>query len=335
MSIVIDEEYKNWIKDIANRYRSAQIKAAVSVNHYLIEFYWLLGKDIVEKQAENKWGSGFYERLSKDLQKIIPDTQGFSVPNLRFVRRFYDLYTIRSQLVSEITEEELFSVPWGHHRGIITASKGDVNKAIFFIKKTIENNWSRAVLENFLSTDLFERQGKAITNFSSSLPAEQSKLAQEMTKDPYNFDFLTIKEKYDERTLKDALMDNITKFLLEMGRGFAFVGREYPLPIEGTEEYIDLLFYHLWLHCYVVVEVKVTAFKSADIGQTATYVAIADDLIRREGDNKTIGLIICKSKNNVLAKYATSASKEPIGVSEYELSHFLPSTEEIEEELKG
>lgn len=350
--IKFDEEYNLWIKDISQRYRNAQIKAAVSVNRYLIEFYWQLGRDISEKQAGSKWGSGFFARLSNDLKKSIPNAQGFSAQNLRFVCRFYDLYSgairsqvvsklgegtgneIRSQVVSEITEEELFSIPWGHHREIIVASKGNIAKAIFFVKKTIENNWSRALLENFLDTDLFERQGKAITNFAYALPAERSELAQEMTKDPYNFDFLTIKEKYDETMLKDALMNNITKLLLEMGRGFAFVGREYPLPIEGTEEYIDLLFYHLWLHCYVVVEVKVTAFRSADIGQTATYVAIADDLIRHEGDGKTIGLIICKSKNNVLAKYATGASKEPIGVSEYELSHFLPTTEEIEEELK-
>ena len=225
------------------------------------------------------------------------------------------------------------AVPWGHHRLIIDRCKGDNVKASFFVRKTIQNNWSRAVLENFLDTDLYERQGKAITNFEYTLPTPQSDLAQEMTKDPYNFDFLTIREDYDETQLKSALVDNVINFLLELGRGFAFVGKEYPLPIEGTEERIDLLFYHLWLHCYVVVEVKVKAFNSRDIGQTATYVAIADDLIRREGDNKTIGLIICKSKNNVLAKYAVRTSKEPIGISEYELSNLLPTPEEIEQNL--
>ena len=189
------------------------------------------------------------------------------------------------------------------------------------------------MLLNFLDTNLYARQGKAISNFEYSLPAPQSDLAQEMTKDPYNFDFLTIREDYDEKQLKDALVDNVIQFLLELGKGFAFVGREYPLPIEGTEEYIDLLFYHLWLHCYVVVEVKVRAFNSRDIGQTATYVAIADDLIRKDGDNKTIGLIICKSKNDVLAKYAVGTSNEPIGISEYELSNLLPTPEEIEQKL--
>ena len=244
-----------------------------------------------------------------------------------------DAEQIRPQLVGEITESELFSVPWGHHRLILDRCHGDVGKAVFFVRKTIQNNWSRAVLMNFLDTDLYERQGKAISNFQHALPAAQSDLAQEMTKDPYNFDFLTIQEDYDEKLLKEALVDNIIQFLLELGRGFAFVGKEYPLPISGTEERIDLLFYHLWLHCYIVVEVKVKAFTPADIGQTATYVAIADDLIRREGDGKTIGLIICKSKNNVLAKYAVGTTNEPIGISEYELSHFLPTTEEIEQVL--
>jgi len=347
-----DEDYIEWIRDIKQRYQQAQIKAAVSVNRELIAFYWSLGKDIVEKEVDRKYGSGFYDRLSKDLKDEFKGNRGFSSRNLRYMSRFYRLYGIAQnlpqlvaksgiddvnenlpQLVANLSEEELFAVPWGHHRLIIDRCKDDHYKAVFFIKKTIQNNWSRALLENFLDTDLYERQGKAISNFAYALPAPQSDLAQEMTKDPYNFDFLTIQEDYDEKQLKKALTDNVIKFLLELGRGFAFVGKEYPLPIEGTEERIDLLFYHLWLHCYVVVEVKVRAFNSRDIGQTATYVAIADDLIRREGDNKTIGLIICKSKNNILAKYAVGTSKEPIGISEYELSNLLPTTEEIEQNL--
>ena len=345
----LDREYKEWIRSVSQKYRQSQIKAAVSVNRELLAFYWDLGRDISER--EKKWGTGFYETLSKDLQRALPDVKGFAVSNLRYVRRFFSLYSvsiqpqavgelkegdaeqIRPQLVGEITESELFSVPWGHHRLILDRCHGDVGKAVFFVRKTIQNNWSRAVLMNFLDTDLYERQGKAISNFQYALPAAQSDLAQEMTKDPYNFDFLTIQEDYDEKLLKEALVDNIIQFLLELGRGFAFVGKEYPLPISGTEERIDLLFYHLWLHCYIVVEVKVKAFIPADIGQTATYVTIADDLIRREGDGKTIGLIICKSKNNVLAKYAVGTTNEPIGISEYELSHFLPTTEEIEQVL--
>lgn len=346
-TIVADDEYYKWIENISVRYKNSQIKAAVSVNKELIAFYWSLGKDIVSLEAEKKYGSGFYETLSKDLKKKLPGIKGFASSNLRYMVKFYNLYSTTNfpqvvgkakdnnfpQLVGELSLDELFGVPWGHHRVIIDRCKGDSEKASFFVRKTIQNNWSRAVLENFLDTDLFARQGKAISNFEYALPAPQSDLAQEMTKDPYNFDFLAIREDYDEKQLKDALVENVIKFLLELGKGFAFVGREYPLPIDGTEEYIDLLFYHLWLHCYVVVEVKVKAFKSSDIGQTATYVAIADDLIRRERDNKTIGLIICKSKNNILAKYSVSTSNEPIGISEYELSNLLPSPEEIEQKL--
>lgn len=240
------------------------------------------------------------------MKKLLPDCNGFAERNLRYMVSFYELYSPRldlpqsvanfrenaadqnlPQVVAELNIEDLFSIPWGHHRLILDRCKGNVDKAIFFVRKTIQNNWSRAVLMNFLDTDLYDRQGKAISNFQYSLPAAQSDLAQEITKDPYNFDFLTIQEDYDEKKLKAALVDHIMQFLLELGRGFAFVGKEYPLPVSGTEERIDLLFYHLWLHCYVVVEVKVKAFTPADIGQTATYVAVADDLIRREGDGKT------------------------------------------------
>lgn len=350
--INMDEDYKSWIKSISLRYRQCQIKSAVSVNRELIAFYWSLGQEITEREAEKRYGSGFYDRLSNDLKSAFEGNRGFSNRNLRYMVRFYRLYNFSPnlpqfvansekkdtdsnlpQFVADLNVEELFAVPWGHHRLIIDRCKEDYGRAAFFVRKTVQNNWSRAMLENFLDTDLYERQGKAITNFAYSLPVPQSDLAQEMTKDPYNFDFLTIQEDYDEKQLKEALVDNVIKLLLEFGRGFAFVGKEYPLPIEGTEERIDLLFYHLWLHCYVVVEVKVRAFNSRDIGQTSTYVAIADNLIRRDGDNKTIGLIICKSKNNVLARYAVGTSKEPIGISEYELSNLLPSPEELEQKL--
>lgn len=358
--IKIDEEYKKWIEDIGKRYKHSQIKAAVSVNRQMLGFYWSIGKDIVEKAAESKWGSGFFDNLSKDMRLILPGVQGLSSSNLRYMKKFYELYSSSilpqlvgeliskdnpasfPQLVGDLSEEELFSIPWGHHRVIIDKCKSDREKAIFFVKKTILNNWSRAVLLNFLDTDLYERQGKAITNFEYALPALQSDLAQEITKDPYNFDFIAIRENYNEKELKDALMDNITKFLMELGKGFAFVGREYTIPIEGTEEKIDLLFYHLYLHCYIVVEVKIVPFTSRDIGQVGTYVNIVDDLVKTDFDAKTIGLIICKSKNNVLAKYAVNSSKEPIGISEYELSSLLPveyrasmpTIEEIENELR-
>lgn len=291
-------------------YKNSQIKAAISVNKEMLIFYWTLGKDIVKLKTESKWGSGFYENLSLDLKK------------------------------NEYSN--IFNIPWGHHRYIMDKCENNVEKAIFFINKIIENGWSRAVLLNFLDTNLYERQGKAINNFQKSLPNVQSNLAKEITKDPYNFDFISIREEYNEKELKDALMSNIQKFLLELGTGFAFVGREYRLIVGETEEFIDMLFYHIKLHCYVVIEVKVSAFKLADIGQLGTYITSVNHILKAENDTTTIGLLICKTKDNILAKYATESSKEPIGISEYQLSKLLhddfkgtlPSIEEIEEELK-
>ena len=353
--IKMDEEYRKWIEDIGKRYKQRQIKASVSVNQEMIGFYWSIGRDIVEKSAESKWGSGFFVNLSKDMRTILPGVQGLSSSNLRYMKKFYELYSdpilpqfveeLKSkedsinvpQLVGDLSDKELFSIPWGHHRAIIDKCKLDREKSIFFVKKTILNNWSRAVLLNFLDTDLYERQGKAISNFEYALPEPQSDLAQEITKDPYNFDFVAIREDYSEKELKDALMDNITKFLMELGKGFAFVGREYTIPIEGTEEKIDLLFYHLYLHIIrpIVFASKSVLTKSSTI---FTYVPICPMSL----DVKAIGLIICKSKNNILAKYAVNSSKEPIGISEYKLSNLLPveyrasmpTIEEIENELR-
>ena len=213
---------------------------------------------------------------------------------------------------------------------------------MFYSRKTIENNWSRAVLQNWLDTDLYERQGKAITNFALTLPSPQSDLAQEMTRDPYNFDFLTIRAQYDEKELKDALMNNVQRLLMELGTGFAFVGREYRLVVGQTEQFLDLLFYNYLLHCFVVVEVKVSDFDPRDMGQLGTYVAAVDGMMRKESDNPTIGLLICKTKDNVLAQYAANVMNAPIGISEYQLSNLLkdefkgklPTIEEIERELR-
>ena len=352
-----DLAYKQWVQSLSKKFRQSQIKAAVKVNREMLAFYWELGRDIVEMKAESRWGSGFIDDLSKDLQQELPTIKGWSPTNLRYIKRFYQLYSpliqsqvvpklaskeIQSQVVTELDMESLFSIPWGHHRNIISKCQGNSAKAVFYIKQTIENGWSRAVLLNFLDTDLYERQGKAVTNFASTLPPEQSELAQEITKDPYNFDFLTLTANYHEKELKDALMDNITKFLLELGKGFAFVGREYRLTVGKTEQFIDLLFYHIKLRSYVVIEVKVSEFEPRDIGQVSTYVAAVDGILRGEGDGQTIGLLICKTKDEVLAKYATAGVSLPIGISEYELSKLLPeeykgtlpTIEEIESELR-
>lgn len=237
--------------------------------------------------------------------------------------------------------DEIFSIPWGHIRIILDRCKFDQKKALFFVDQVVKNGWSRAVLLNFLDTDLYERQGKAITNFKKTLPPSQSDLAQEITKDPYKFDFLTLRETYNERELKSALLDNVQKFLLELGNGFAFVGREYRIEIGETENFIDMLFYHIRLRCYVVVEVKITEFESSFAGQLGTYVVAVNHELKTEEDGPTLGLLVCKSKDQIKAQYALEASSQPLGVSEYRLSklvpdHYegsLPSIDEIENEL--
>lgn len=294
---------------------------------------------------------------------------GLSVTNLRYCRRFYLLYSkafeIRPQLEGEIKSDinnefrpqvegelsassslqqldDIFKILWGHHKLILDKVKGDTDKALFFVGQTIENGWSRAMLLNWIDTGLYERSGKALTNFKETMPEASSDLAQELTRDPYNFAFAGVTKRYNEAQQKDALLGNITKFLIELGTGFAYVGKEYRLMIGETEKFIDLLFYNIKLRCYVVIEVKIDKFDSKNIGQLGTYVAAANHLLREEEkDNPTIGLLICRSKDNTLAQYALESSSLPIGISEYELEKFyptkvegtIPTIKEIEEKL--
>ena len=344
--VKLDKDYASWIQNLSTRYKQSQIKAATHVNSEMLKFYWSLGKDIVTLQAESRWGSKFIKNLSADLRDALPGVKGLSETSIKYARYFYLLYneaiTIYPQLVDKLEDSPIWCIPWGHHRFIIDRCINQPEKAMFFVRKTIENGWSRNMLLNFLDTDLYERQGKAITNFKLALPAPQSDLAQEMTKDPYNFDFLAIAEDYREKELKDALEDNIRKFLLELGTGFAYVGREYRIVIGQTEKFIDMLFYNLNLRCYVVIEIKTGKFESENIGQLGTYVAAVNHILKKDIDNPTLGLLICKSKDNVLAQYALESTSQPIGVSEYELSKLypvdfkssLPSIEELENELK-
>lgn len=233
-----DKEYLEWVKDVVARYRQSQIKAAVKVNRELLAFYWSLGKDIVNLKADSKWGEKFFKNLSADLSAKLPDVRCFSVTNLMYVKYFYETYNqffaIHPQLGDKL-EAALFSIPWGHHKVLLDKFKNSPEKAVFFVKKTQEQNWSRAVLLNFIDTDLYERSGKAVSNFSETLPATQSDLAQEITKDPYNFNFLTLDEMYDEKDLKEGLVNNVSKFLIEMGSGFAYMGREYRIVAGETE----------------------------------------------------------------------------------------------------
>jgi predicted nuclease of restriction endonuclease-like (RecB) superfamily len=371
-----DKEYLEWIKDLGTRFRRSQIKAAVKVNEEMLRFYWELGHDIVERDAENHYGSRFFSILSHDLKEATSMTSGLSERNIRYAKDFYLLYsqevgilqqpaaksdledvtkdeeklqqpaaksndTILPQLVEQI-KSEIFSVPWGHHMLLIDKCKNAPQKALFFVHQTMQNGWSRNMLLNFLDTDLYERQGKALTNFSRTLPDETSDLAQELTKDPYDFAFTGITGKYNERLLKDKLLNNITQFLVELGTGFAYVGKEYRLQIGDTENFIDLLFYNLNLSCYVVIEVKIGKFEFADAGQLGGYVVACNHILKKEGrDNPTIGILICKEKDSLVAQYALEASSQPLGISEYELAKLypekvegtIPTIEEIEQNL--
>ena len=359
-AIQVDNNYREWVAELSQRYQKYQIKAASSVNREMLLFYWSLGRDIVVLEAENIYGTGFFDKLSADLKKIIPAAKCFSPTNIRYMKRFYLLVAKLNQNLPQVGEisklrpitnvevnlpqvgADLFQIPWGHIKVLIDKCKDDPKKLLFYAQQVVVNNWSRALLLNWLDTDLYERKGKAVTNFSLTLPAPQSDLAQEMTRDPYNFDFLSIRAQYDEKEFKDALMDNVQRLLMELGSGFAFVGREYRLVVGKTEQFIDLLFYNFQLHCFVVVEVKVSAFDPRDMGQLSTYVAAVDGILRSKTDAPTIGLLICKTKDNVLAQYAANVIKAPVGISEYQLANLLkdefkgtlPTIEEIESGLK-
>lgn len=336
--LIIDIEYKQWIASLSGRYRAAQIKASVEVNKELLQFYWQLGKDIVDRQGENKYGTGFMKILSRDLKEAIPEANCFSPKNLYYVRRFYLMYSKIFPQVGGI----LYSVSWGHHKLLIDKYFDEPIIAVYYLVETVKQGWSRSVLLNMVDTNLYHRQGKGITNFRESLPMPTGELAQEMTKDPYIFDFTNLTAPYQERELKDALLKQITKFLLELGEGFAYVGREYRIKVGETEQFTDLLFYNLKLRCYVVVEVKTVKFEASHLGQLGLYVTAVNHILKTDQDNPTVGLLVCKTKDNVLAKYSLEGYNLPIGISEYQLDRLLPDNfkstlptiEEIESKLK-
>ena len=356
------------VENLSVRYRQSQIKAAVRVNRELLKYYWELGRDIEEMHVEERWGQSVIKNLSVDLQLKNPNSTGLSRTNIYYAKKFYLLYSQHLEVVpqtvgqledengpqsaedsSEVVpqpvgqlKEMLFSIPWGHHRYLIDRYGTEPEKAFFYVKKTMKEGWSRDVLLNFMDSGLYEREGKALTNFTRTLPDEASDLAQELTKDPYNFAFTGITKPYNEQILKDALLANISQFLLELGTGFAYVGKEYRLQIGQKEKFIDLLFYNINLSCYVVIEVKIGEFDFQDLGQLSGYVVACNHILKKEGrDNPTIGLLICRQKDSLLAQYALEGSNLPLGISEYELSKLypkkvdgtIPTIEEIEAKL--
>lgn len=356
-SILRDSDYSAWIDDLSRRYRQSQVRAAVGISAEQLKFYWSLGQDIVNLNAEARWGQGVIKQLSKDLTAKL-DRKGFSVTSLGYMKRFYLLYPNAIRNLPPVEGKMLpysnlppvggemyapqFCIPWSHHKLIMDKVSGDSQKAIFFVCKTLQNQWGRAMLLNMLNTDLYEVQGTAATNFKATLPTADADLANDLIKGTYDFSFAQINENFNETQLKNSLIDNIQQFLIELGKGFAFVGKEYRICAGGKEKYIDLLFYIIPLHRYCVVEVKVTEFDFPDVGQLAGYMGMVDAVLNTSGDNDCIGLLICQSKNNVFARYSLSKFNAPIGVADYklgksgiprELQQLLPTEEEIQENL--
>ena len=384
--IVKFSEYRDWLCDLKQQIKAGQIKAALSVNSQMIMLYWDMGRQIVEKQENVKWGSGFIEQLSKDLREEFPEMTGFSVDNLAYMKKFYIFYTqieskniiseqvvrklenqIMKQFVSllpatnaenseqlvlnlqqvenqglTISEQvvpKLVSIPWGHHILILKKVK-NIDQALFYINKTIENNWSRAVLEYQIETKLYDRQGKAITNFNLTLPTAQSDLANEIMKDPYNFDFLQLSEKVKETDLEKALVQHISQFLPELGIGFAYMGRQFALKVGDDEYRTDLLFYHTRIKCYVIIELKTRKFEPEFVGKLNFYITAVNELVKDEHDRPTIGMLLCKNKNNYAVEFSLKDVNNPIGVSSFHYTELaddikaaLPSAEELQNEL--
>lgn len=376
----MDKEYSNWIQDLKQKIQSAQIKASITVNETLILLYWDIGKSIVEKQNQFSWGTKVVEQIAKDLKRELPNTNGFSRTNLFSMRKFYLFYadsklvqqvagllqvnenkidTDKSIIVHqaggqlENSHPELVhqparqldqtsilcKIPWRHHT-VILSKCTTFKEAEFYIKQTIQNNWSRNILEIQIESKLIERQSKALNNFELTLPKLQSDLAKETLKDPYKFDFLTLEADVQELHLEKSLIANITQFLLELGKGFAFVGRQYAIQIGNKERKLDLLFYHTKMHCYMVIDLKMGEFEPEYAGKMNYYLSAVDNQLKTEKDNPSIGIILCKSKDKLEVEYALQDINKPMGISEFtfkelpqNIQNNMPTVEELENEL--
>lgn len=348
-------EYQDWLKTVKQKIHATRMKVALAANGELIALYYEIGAQIVDRESHAQWGSGFIDAFSHDLRAAFPEIGGFSSKNLRYCRAFFRFYcdpAIWQQAVAKLrespwsgTEAELSRllacIPWGHNIQIFTKC-GSLVEARFYIAQTLEQGWSRDVLALQLKSNLYARAGKAVTNFSRTLPLPQSDLAQQTLKDPYTFDFMAMTAPYNERDVERQLTQHITQFLLELGKGFAFIGRQYHLEVAGNDYYIDLLFYHVTLKCYVVVELKNRKFIPEYAGKLNFYLSAVDSLLKRADDQPTIGLLLCRDKNNIEVEFALRDMNKPMGVSEYTLVEALPdnlkgampTVEEIENDLQ-
>lgn len=335
--ILPPEGYSEWLADLKSRIHNAQQRATLAVNRELVLLYWQIGRDILTRQAKQGWGARVIDRLAHDLRAAFPEMKGFSRANLMYMRAFAEAWPDQS-----IVQQAVGQLPWGHNLVLLTKLK-DRDMRLAYADSAIKHGWSRNVLNIHIETRLIERQGKAITNFETSLPKPLSDLARESLKDPYRLDFLGLSREADEREIENALVRHVTQFLLELGAGFAFVGRQVHLEVGGDDFFLDLLFYHLKLRCYVVIELKAGKFKPEHLGQLGFYLTAVDSQVKSEHDNPTIGLLLCKTRNKVVAEYALRDNTQPLGIAEYKLLESLPeplqtslpSIEQIERELEA
>ena len=335
--IMPPEGYAEWLADLKSRIHTAQQRATLSVNRELVLLYWQIGQDILTRQSAQGWGAKVIERLAQDLRAAFPDMKGFSRSNLMYMRAFAQAWP-----EAAIVQQAVGQLPWGHNLVLLTRLK-DQQQRLAYAQSAIKHGWSRNMLDIHIETRLLERTGTAVTNFDATLPKPQSDLARESLKDPYRLDFLGLGKEADERAIENGLVRHVTEFLLELGAGFAFVGRQVLLDVGGDEFFIDLLFYHLKLRCYVVIELKGGKFKPEHLGQLSFYLTAVDAQVKHPQDNPTIGLLLCRSKNKVVAEYALGDKNQPMGIAEYklleslpaELQTSLPSIEQIERELAG
>lgn len=337
-------EYAPFILELKKKIRESQLRASLSVNHEMLKLYWEIGKDITEKQEKEGWGTKVLEKIATDLQNEFPGIAGFSRANLFRMRAFYAAYAIVAQPVRQLSDIPVFNIPWGHNIAIFEGVK-DPNVRLWYAQMTLSEGWSRYTLMDAIKKNFYKSHGKAITNFKERLPAPQSALAQDTLHDPYHFDFLELGDAHKERDLENGLIAHVEKFMRELGQGFAFVGRQYPITVGDHDYFLDLLFYHLKLRCFVVVELKSVGFQPEHAGKINFYLSAIDSQMKHETDNPSIGLLICKTKDNFVAEYALRDINKPIGVAEYEtkivsslpkkLEGKLPTIEEIEAEFKN
>jgi predicted nuclease of restriction endonuclease-like (RecB) superfamily len=335
--IVDGEDYGELLTALTTRIQAAQLRAALAVNRELVLLYWGIGRDILDRQAFQGWGAKVVDRLAADLRGAFPQLKGFSRRNLKYMRALAEAYPDQ-----EFVQQVVAQIPWGHNVRLLDRVK-DPEARRWYLRQTLAAGWSRAVLVHQIDTDLYGRQGRALTNFARTLPAPQSDLAREVLKDPYTFDFLALGPEAQERDLERGLLAHLREFLLELGVGFAFVGSQYHLEVGGQDYYLDLLFYHLRLRCFVALELKVGEFEPEFAGKMNFYLSAVDDLLRHPDDQPSIGIILCKGRNRVVVEYALRDVGKPVGVSSYvlagslpeRLAGSLPTIEELEAELQG